>query len=211
MVAIPKLPPGEIAKTADQRVFLHGVPWAHYEILLAIRGERAVPRLSYLKGTLEIMGPSFGHERSKKLISRLIDAYADALGIHLNGYGSWTLTGAPEGVGAESDECYVRGRVPNPPVPDLAIEVIWTSGGIDKLEIYAPLGVREVWFWEAGAFRLFELRGKAYTEVKKSRVLPELDLALVARVLGEHTDQLDAVRALRKALAKKKPRKKRSK
>jgi hypothetical protein len=28
--------------------------------------------------------------------------------------------------------------------------VIWTSGGIDKLEVYRRLRVREVWIWKSG-------------------------------------------------------------
>jgi hypothetical protein len=31
-----------------------------------------------------------------------------------------------------------------PQVPDIAIEVVWTSGGIDKLEVYRGLDVPEV-------------------------------------------------------------------
>jgi Uma2 family endonuclease len=207
VIAVSKLPPGELAATADQRVFMHGVPWANYEILLAVRGDRAVPRLSYLEGTLEIMSPALGHEGTKKFLPRLIEAYAEELDIQLNGYGSWTLKSAPKARGAEPDECYVRGENDRPEVPDLAIEVIWTAGGIDKLEIYRGLGVREVWFWEEGKIRLFVLRDGAYAEVSKSAVLPELDLPLIARLVEEHTDQLTAVKALRHALrTKKRPR-----
>ena len=31
-------------------------------------------------------------------------------------------------------------------IPELAIEVVYTSGGIDILKIYRRLGVKEVWF-----------------------------------------------------------------
>jgi len=43
-------------------------------------------------------------------------------------------------------------------LPDIAIEVVLTSGGIEKLPVYAGLGVREVWFWEDDAFHLHALR-----------------------------------------------------
>lgn len=52
--------------------------------------------------------------------------------------------------GAEPDECYVFGEDPDPERPDLAIEVIWISGGMNKLEIYRALGVAEVWHWRRG-------------------------------------------------------------
>ena len=32
-------------------------------------------------------------------------------------------------------------------VPDIAIEVVVTSGLVDKMAVYAGLGVPEVWLW----------------------------------------------------------------
>ena len=125
-------------KTADQRVILHGVPWSHYEVMLALRGDAPVPRLTYLRGELELMRPSQDHERIKKLIARLLEVYALAKTLPLNGFGSWTLRDAPGERGAEPDECYVLGDARGRDRPDLAIEVVWTSGALDKLAVYAP-------------------------------------------------------------------------
>ena len=133
------LPPGEVVKTADQRVVLHGVPWSHYQVLLALRGDAPVPRLTYLSGELELMSPSRDHERIKKLIARLLEVYALAKKLPLNGFGSWTLRDAPGERGAEPDECYVLGDARGRDRPDLAIEVLWTSGALDKLAVYAGL------------------------------------------------------------------------
>jgi Uma2 family endonuclease len=58
-------------------------------------------------------------------------------------YGAWTLKSPPNQSGLEPDECYLVGDQ-DKPTPDLAIEVVWTSGGIDKLEIYGRLGIGEV-------------------------------------------------------------------
>jgi hypothetical protein len=55
--------------------------------------------------------------------------------------------------------------------------VIWTSGGIDKLEIYRQLGVREVWFWEDDAMTIFVLEGERYRPLAGSEVLAGIDLA----------------------------------
>ncbi|MEM6520792.1 MAG: hypothetical protein AAF892_18895 [Cyanobacteria bacterium P01_D01_bin.71] len=38
------------------------------------------------------------------------------------------------------------------------IEVVVTSGGIDKLEGYRRLAVTEVWFWEDGVLKLYHLK-----------------------------------------------------
>ena len=187
------LPPGEIVKTADQRVILHGVPWSHYEVLLALRGEASVPRLTYLSGELELMSPSQDHERIKKLLARLLETYALAKTLPLNGYGSWTLRNAPRERGVEPDECYVLGEAWGKDRPDLAIEVVWTSGALDKLAVYAGLGVGEVWFWREGRIEVYVLRAGAYARVGRSALLPDLDVELLARFLT-YDDQTRAAR-----------------
>jgi Uma2 family endonuclease len=143
-------------------VVLHDVSWREFERILAARGEAAGPRLTYLEGELELRSPSIQHEGIKSLIGRLIEAYADDLGLELNAYGSWTLKKASRARGIEPDECYVVGNRTNPRAPDLAIEVAWTSWSIDKLDVYRGLGVREVWVWEDGRIRVNVLRGGRY-------------------------------------------------
>ena len=51
---------------------LGGVRWPDYERLLEIRGERAVARIAYLEGTLELMTPSAPHEWIKSVIGCLV-------------------------------------------------------------------------------------------------------------------------------------------
>ena len=198
MSAAVPLVPSEVPVTADQRVFLYGVTWKEYEVMLAVRGESAVPRMSYLKGTLELMSPSYTHETVKKLLARLVEAYAEERELDLNGFGSWTLRNPLVERGCEPDECYSLG-VSKPDCPDLAIEVSWTSGGIDKLEIYRGLGVQEVWIWKAGRIHVYLLRGESYETAERSALLPELDLELVTSFL-DRENQTQAVREFRKAL-----------
>ena len=40
--------------------------------------------------------------------------------------------------------------------------IAFTSGGIDKLEVYRRLGVQEVWYWRKGRIQPYVLRGEAY-------------------------------------------------
>ena len=184
----------------DQRVCLHDITWEGYESFLNLRGEQGGTRVTYLDGTLELMSPSINHELLKKTLARLLEAYAEERGIELNGYGSWTVKSAKDKLGVEADECYVVGlRDAEPTIPDIAIEVVWTSGGIDKLEVYRGLGVPEVWFWRNGALRFFLLENQAYRPAERSRLLPDLDPALIARCMTE-SSQTQAVRALRAAL-----------
>jgi Uma2 family endonuclease len=181
----------------DQRIIMDGLDWWQFEAMLAIRGDRPGVRLTYLEGQLEIMSPSRSHEATKKLLARLLEAYADEKGLVLEGYGSMTMRNAPARRGIEPDECYAIGAARE--TPDLAIEVIWTHGGLDKLEVYRKLGVREVWIWDAGKLRAHVLRGDRYATISGSEVLPELDLSLIERCLAYET-QTEALRAFRGAL-----------
>jgi Uma2 family endonuclease len=182
----------------DQRVYLHGVSWKQYELFLEARGESSVPRMSFLEGELELMTPSIDHEHIKKTLARLFEAWADETETEVTGFGSWTIKLEKKMRGAEPDECYVLGSK-RKSRPDLAIEVNWTSGGIDKLDIYRGLGVKEVWMWSNGAIEVFELERGAYQRRKRSALLPQMDLALLAR-LALSENQTGAVRTLRASL-----------
>jgi Uma2 family endonuclease len=164
-----------------------------------LRGDAPVPRMAFLQGALELMTPSKDHERVKSLIGRLVEAYALERGIDLSPYGGWTLKSGPKQVGVEPDECYIVGSDQSGHVPDLAIEVIWTTGGIDKLEIYRRLGIGEVWFWKDGRIEIHSLGQGKYETVQRSRLFPDLDVDLLCSFL-DHPTAMQAVRAFRDAL-----------
>ena len=170
----------------DHIVVLRGVTWGDYQRLLEIRGDHAAPRISFLAGDVEIMTPSQSHESLKSLIGRLVEVYCLEAGIEFRTLGSWTLEEKALERGVEPDECYIFGGR-DAERPDLAIEVVWTRGGIKKLEIYRGLGVREVWFWRRGAITPYVLRDGAYAEVTASEALPGLDLAALCRFLDRPT------------------------
>jgi Uma2 family endonuclease len=182
---------------SEQRIVLSGVSWELYEQVLAAKGEASRPRMTYLHGELELMSPSGEHEQIAKMLARLLETWADELDIDLNGYKSWTVRAKEQARGVEPDECYTIGA--GKAVPDLAIEVIWTSGGIAKLEAYAGLGVGEVWLWQQGRIEIFVLRDGRYAAAPRSALLPGLDLALLLSFLDvDH--QTPAARAYRQAL-----------
>lgn len=198
MSSVP-VAPGEYVPTADNRVVMHGVPWSHYETQLALRGEKASPRITFLDGVLELMSPSKDHERIKSYIGCLVEAFAFERNSDLSPYGSWTLKSAPKSAGLEPDECYLVGSDQKRDTPDLVIQVVWTSGGVDKLEGYRRLGVPEVWYWKKDAIVIHLLRGDRYEESAKSGAFPEMDLELLVSFLDQPT-VTQAVRAYRKAL-----------
>ena len=183
----------------DHIVVVRNATWADYQRHLEIRGDDPAPRLTYLEGSLELTTSSRSHESLKSMIGCLVEAWCFERGLDISPYGSWTLENEDADRGGEPDECYVVGDVPEPALPDLAIEVVWTSGGVDKLDVYRKLGVREVWIYEAAAFRLYALDGERYRPVEASAVLPGIDLAQLAEYISV-MPMTRAVRAYRKAL-----------
>lgn len=193
--------PGEHVPTADERVVMYGIDWNGYETLLALRGERSQPRMAYLDGAVELMTTSRGHEWIKKRIAALLEAYLVELDIDFGAYGQWTMKKQKKKAGAEADDCYQLGRDQTERFPDIAIEVVWTHGGLDKLEIYRRLGVREVWYWIDDRITVHILTGDRYVEHDRSQLLPGVDIRLIESLLDLPL-QSDAVKALRQRLAK---------
>jgi Uma2 family endonuclease len=183
--------------STESRLILYGVSWQEYEILGATLGNRPNLRMNYLEGTLEIMAPSREHETLKTIIARLLEAYAEEKDIPLNGYGSTTFKKQAKQRGLEPDECYCIGEMRE--VPDIALEIVVSSGGIDKLPIYEGLGVREVWFWQDSKFYVYRLSAQGYRTADHSEFLPGLDFTKLTEYIDVN-NQTRTVKAYRKAI-----------
>lgn len=184
---------------SEQRVVLEGASWHQYELLLATLGDDfPALRLSFLENTLEIMTNSPQHEELKTIIGMLIEAYFQETRTRFHGIGSATFRNVAKQRGLEPDECYCLEQKKE--FPDLAIEVVLSSGMVDKLEIYRGLGVPEVWVWEAGSFRLYHLRADGYEQIDNSELLPGCDVNLLASYVKPE-EQFDAVMAYRDKLS----------
>ncbi len=179
---------------AETRLVLHGIGWDQYEAILAALGDSPGVRLAYLEGELEIMSPSDLHELLKKGVARMLEIYAVARDLPLVGYGSTTFRRKAKKRGFEPDECYVLSENPaRPVVPDLAIEVVLSHWEIDKLSLYAGLGIQELWLLRAGQLEILVKRGAGYRKARRSRLFPELDLAELMR-FAARPDQTRAAR-----------------
>jgi Uma2 family endonuclease len=182
----------------EEKITLYGVTWEQYDTLVSMFMDKFPGlRMTYLEGTLEIMGTSSEHERLKKIIARLLEMYAVEKRITLNGYGNTTFRKEAKQRGLEPDECYCLGELRA--VPDIAIEIAITSGGIDKLSVYQGLGVTEVWFWQNDQFILYRLQEEAYMQIARSEFLPDLDLVLLSQFVN-YDNQTEAVIAYRDIL-----------
>lgn len=169
---------------------LYGISWEQFKAIDAALGESKGVKLSYLHGMLEIMSPiGPEHEGMRRSLGLLLEAYMREKGIRFYGCGGFTIE-SPETTSGTPDESYAIGTQKE--IPDIIIEVIITSGKLDKKELYKPKQVPEVWFWKKGQITLFHLENQEYEQRERSEFLPDLDLAVLRRYL-DYSDQYDAV------------------
>ncbi|MEM7771648.1 MAG: Uma2 family endonuclease [Cyanobacteria bacterium P01_A01_bin.37] len=184
-------------RESEERYTISGVSWQQYETVLANLTDSPWYRVTFLDGVLEILSPSRKHESQKDNIARLLGVYFEETRTRFYGLGSTTFRKALKARGAEPDTCFCIGSEKE--FPDLAVEVVETSGGIDKLDVYKGLNVSEVWFWKQGKFELYRLQDNNYVNIATSTLLPDLDLALLSRYVT-HPEPLDAMIAFRQQI-----------
>ena len=194
---------------ADALVALDRVSWATFT---ALASESRGGRLAYDRGRLEIMSPSLGHENVKSLICRFIEIFAEEQGIDLVAAGSVTLARNDLDCGIEADACYFFGShlrlqsrntidLSVDPPPDLAVEVDMSRSSLNKLAIYASLGVAELWRTDGTSIDMLQLRAEGYRPADGSRLLPGFPEADAVRILGNREAMSDtqAAREMRDA------------
>ena len=181
----------------DEPILIDDLSWREFKAVEQLLSRPGV-RLSFLDGVLEIRRmPGRKHETAKQRISTLVDLYLEYAGIDFTPTGSVTLESETGRVKREADLSYELG--PNREFPDLAVEVVVTSGGINKLEAYKRLQIPEVWFWENGALRMYSLGADGYAEVDRSFVLPDLDIVLLVRCINIE-NHLQAMREFKQTI-----------
>ncbi len=173
-------------RVAPAQCFLvSNVSWRSYRLLGRALADRPI-RLTYDRGVLELMTLSPEHEFFKKLLGRLIVALTEELDLTIASFGSMTFKKRKRRRGLEPDECYwiasepkIRGKFHlDPrvdPAPDLAVEIDVTSSSINRLGIYAVLGVAEVWRFDGAALEFLVLGADGkYQPAPSSRSFPGL-------------------------------------
>lgn len=174
-----------VKSPAGQRVVLSNVSWETYERLLEDHLDSSAPRFTYDRGMLEIMSPSPEHESYNRNIALLVEILAEELDVDVYDLGSTTFRREDLERGFEPDSCFYiqneesicgkdRIDLSVDPPPDLVIEVDITSPSINKLPIYARLGVPEVWRYDGRKLEVLKLENDGYAEVAESAVLPSL-------------------------------------
>ena len=179
----------------EARVILHNISWLLYEQLLAAHEDKSSPRFAYDRGELEITVPSYEHEEVNRLIDNCIAIIAMEWNIEYCDAGSTTFKREDLERGFEPDSCfYVQraGQVAGKkrldltvdPPPDLVLEVDITHPSLDKLSIFAAVGVPEVWRYDGERVRILALAGDSYVEREPSLAFPALRSAHLAELLA---------------------------
>ena len=178
----------------EHRFIIYNVGWEGYQGLLKVVGDHG-PRLTYARGNVELMSPLIPHEGYCKRLARIVETIAEELEIPIRSARSTTLNREDLDRGLEPDESYYIasvGRIGNrmeldlevDPPPDLAIEVEITNSILDKLEIYARLGVPELWRFDGEVLTVLLLQPDAsYAASPRSTAFPYLPLDEIARFL----------------------------
>jgi Uma2 family endonuclease len=181
----------------EQKLLLPRIySWQEFEVLenlLATGGFR----ITYLDGWIELMTVGEPHELIKSLLGMFLEAYFVEMGIEFIPVGSATRRGEEKGTSFEPDESYYLGE--KKANPDLAIEVILTSGSLEKLEKYRRFEIPEVWLWENNQLQVYAFISSEYHLVLRSQLLPDLDLELLVSCV-QMPSRLEAMRAFRNGL-----------
>ena len=147
----------------DQLSILTGVTWEDYEQLNSPEYNSYL--ISYLNNEITIMSPGRNHERISATISMLIEAYCDKYDLDCFPFGSTRLE--EKGLeGKEPDTSYAFGTDKNK--PDLAVEVIFTSGSLNDLTKYKYLKIKEVWLWQNNQITFYQLENNEYKIIESS-------------------------------------------
>jgi Uma2 family endonuclease len=180
-------------KPIEQHFTQTGVSWERFKTIQQGFADLPGIRLFYYQGELEILSPSPEHEIVKGNIGFLVEDYLLNLGQEFVSTGSFSQEKeAVASVQADKSYCFGSKKL----VPDLAIEVVITSGGSSKLKLYMALGVKEVWFWEDGVIKIYHLDGNEYRKVQQSQWLPDLDMRRLVGCAAIES-RVQAVRAFR--------------
>ena len=167
----------------DKLFICSNTSWDEYEAILQQKANSSAYRISFFNGVLKIMSPSRNHEIIKDFIYLLIVAYCDAIELDYYPLGSTTLKQKDKSVGKEPDTSFCFKLLKQ--IPDLAVEVIFSSGSVEDLEKYQRLGVKEVWFWINNQLEIYVLVDDSYQKQSNSDNLADLDVKLLNKYISQ--------------------------
>src|SRR3954447_10628909 len=112
MATTTPIRPASTVVEGDHCVTLHGLDWKGYLTMLRLRGERPVPRMIYLDGSLLLVSPSYVHEFLKKRLGTFVLVVAEELDIDHIPAASMTFRRRKKEAGVEGDETFYLASAP---------------------------------------------------------------------------------------------------
>ncbi|CAD5952204.1 Uma2 family endonuclease [Planktothrix agardhii] len=199
----------QLTEHRADRVVLYNISWQQFENLLIDLGQTRAARIAYDNGIFEIMTPLPEHEYYKEAIGISIQDIAEELDINYESYGSTTWKREARLAGIEPDNCFyfqneakIRGRLElnlnQDPPPDLALEIDMTHKSLNRFPIYARLGIPEIWCYDSGELKIYQLQQETYGEVETSSVFPMLRVQEIPTIIEQY--RLDGKLAVRRAI-----------
>ena len=72
------------------------------------------------------------------------------------------------------------------PPPDLALEIDLTSKSLDRFPIYIRLGVPEIWCYDSGNLKIYQLEGEVYNEIENSMIFSNLNIQEIPTLIESY-------------------------
>lgn len=209
MALMLAMPISEIELAPGSAVRLEA-SWQDYLEALRSLGEDRSARVAYSDRVLEMRMPGQLRESINRVLAAIILTLAEGLDRDFNNLGSAMLNRPDLAKGIEPDSCFYIQSVgagqgvaaPTSLPPDLAIEVDVASSSEKKVEIYAAMGVAELWLYRQGQLAILGLADDRYVEMERSLAFPEVSAMQLNEwiALRETGTDLTVVRAVRAAL-----------
>ncbi|MDZ4848685.1 MAG: Uma2 family endonuclease [Pirellulaceae bacterium] len=188
-----------IIVSAENRTLLDNIRWETF-VELSEQRRGSIPRMTYDRGLLELMSPLRQHEQIGSLIGRLVETYSEVRDIEIKTVASTTFKRKDLQSAFEADESYyiahaeqIRSKpeidLAIDPPPDLVIEVEITSSALRKLELFAAMGIPEVWRHDGERLQMYRLVDAAYEPIATSDGLPSLSIAMIESILAERFEK----------------------
>ena len=192
----------------EKRIVFYHLNWQKYQNIIEALGENRTARIIYDRGLLEITMPLEEHEFAREIIGLFIRILVFELGLKIKTLGSTRLSYPELDRGAEPDNCYyiqnqskVAGKkldLAQDPSPDLVVEVDITHTDINKLNLYASMGIPEFWRYNGEVLRIYQLQNKKYIEVETSPTFPRIEKTKFYEFIAQSKfDEVEAEKKLR--------------
>ncbi len=184
------------APLAETRTMLNNISWQTFKTMLDEMGGERSSRLAYDNQIVEIMTPLMAHENSNRLIESFILVLCEEFGQETKSTGSLTLTrddlekgGEPDSSFYIQNEYLVRDKenidLQKDPPPDLVLEVEYSRPKIDKLSLYAAMGIPEFWRYNGTVLRIYRLSNNQYSEVELSPTFAPVQVKDIPQFIHE--------------------------